>query len=388
MADGHVLVALEGSRLRRCRVDQGPVRVPWAPGVRAEPAAGGVVLAGPGVVGSTRRLAAGGATPVGDSLTSCLAIEPQPEGMPAVVLGPDLVAVSDGMTRVLHAVACLAPMPDAVTLVGESGTGKELVARALHDLGRGPGRPFVPVHLAAVPAELIEAELFGWVRGAFTGASDARAGAFEQAAAGTLFLDEVTETPVFVQAKLLRAVETGLVQRIGAARAMEPGARVVSATNRDPGEAVGSGAFRLDLLERLACLVVRVPPLRTRPDDLAPIARRLCSRMPERPVPEPAALDALAGYPWPGNVRELRNVLRRAVVLSRCGTLTAGAVGDAIEAGRLERPAAGAWPVPGCADGPAGSAWGRPDRTAQIAASGLPRSTFYYRLKRGRVPGV
>ena len=325
MANDHVLVALEGSKLRRCRVDHGPVRVPWAPGVRAEPSAGGVVLTGPAVVGSTRRLAAGGATPVGDSLTSCLAMEPQADGMPAVVLGPDLIAVSEGMTRVLHAVACLAPMPDAVTLVGESGTGKELVARALHDLGCGPQRPFVPVHLAAVPAELIEAELFGWVRGAFTGASDARAGAFEQAAAGTLFLDEVTETPVLVQAKLLRAVETGTVQRIGAARSMEPGARIISATNRDPGEAVARGAFRLDLLERIACLVVRVPPLRARPEDLGPIARRLCSRMPERPVPEAAALDVMAGYAWPGNVRELRNVIRRAVVLSRCGTLTAGA---------------------------------------------------------------
>jgi DNA-binding NtrC family response regulator len=191
-----------------------------------------------------------------------------------------------------------------------------------------------------------------------------------------------------VQAKLLRAVETGEVRRLGASRTTGPGCRVVAATNRDLGSAVGAGLFRLDLVERLACLVVRLPPLRCRPEDLAPLARRLCGRMPERPEPDAATLDALAAYDWPGNVRELRNVLRRAAVLSPGGRLDAGAVRESIAAGRLVRQEP-AFPVAmGCAEPPPPPGWGRPSRAKAIAESGMPRSTYYYRLKRGRIPGV
>ncbi|MBM4395666.1 MAG: sigma-54-dependent Fis family transcriptional regulator [Deltaproteobacteria bacterium] len=394
-----VLLAVQGDRLLRCPVRVPGTRVPWASGARADPGPGGVSIRPAG--GPPVALPHGAAVRLGGVSTSCVEAEPQPDGSPAVRLGPDLVAASDVMVRVLHQAICLAPLPDPVLLLGESGCGKDLLARALHAGGRGPDLPYVAVNLAALPIDLVEAELFGWVRGAFTGAIDSRPGAFESAGGGTLFLDEVAESPIAVQAKLLRAVESGAFARLGAARQVEVRARVVAATNRDPGRAVAQGALRLDLLERLACLVLRMPPLRARPADVGPIARRLCAAMPGSPVPDDAAIAALRAYDWPGNVRELRNVVRRAAVASPAGAIDAAAVREAIEAGRVVgRPGSspGWWPEAATAQPCAASGVREPEspgrdwrprepRSARIAASGLPRSTYYWRLKRGLVQG-
>jgi two-component system response regulator HydG len=378
-----VLVAAEAARVRRVAVPPGGIRVPWVAGLRADPARAGVVLAGPGAGEASGPLPAGRATTVGGLRIACLQAAPPPDDAIAVRLGPSLAAASDAMVRVLADAASLATLGDPVLLLGESGTGKDLLARAIHALGPGEPAPWVAVNLAALPYDLVESELFGWVRGAFTGAVESRPGAFETAAGGTLFLDELAEAPPGVQAKLLRAVEGGVVTRVGSSRPVEVACRLIAAMNREPGIAVGSGRLRLDLLQRLACLVVRIPPLRDRPRDVPVLARLLCADLPGRPSMDDGAEAALADYAWPGNVRELRNVVRRAWAWTRQSRLGAGAVRDSIAAGRLG---------PGLAGGLAESgepAWGRPTRTQEIEASGMPRSTYYHRLKRGRiVPGA
>jgi len=371
-----LLVTVDGHRVRCLVVGPEAKPVPWGHGIRARWVEGAVRLTGPGVPGEGR-LEPGRVSSVAGRRTSCLAARVAPEGIEAS-LGPTLVGASEALVRAFHLAACSAATPDPVLILGESGTGKDLLARAVHDLGCGD-RPFVALNLAAVPRDLAEAELFGWMRGAFTGASAPRAGAFESASGGTLFLDEVAEAPLSVQAKLLRAVEDGAVTRLGTNRPVAHHARVVAATHQDPAMAVARGTLRLDLLQRLACFVIRIPPLRERPEDLPAIARRLCRGAAAREGLAPAAIEALASYSWPGNVRELRNVLRRAEALSGDGPLQADAVLEAIAVGRLALT-----PSNGVADG--GVA--RPDRRRQIAESGLPRSTFYYRLKRGWVPGA
>jgi two-component system nitrogen regulation response regulator GlnG len=321
----------------------------------------------------------GGAVPVGGVLTSCFEAASGAEGEPELVFGPELAAVSEGVVRAFHLAAIAAPLDVPVILTGESGTGKELFARAIHDRGRGTGRPFVPLNMAAIPVDLAEAELFGWMRGSFTGASDSREGAFEQAAGGTLFLDEVGDAPLDVQAKLLRAVETGHVSRVGSVRPIAVRARIVAATNRHLPDAVSLDRFRLDLLQRLAGLVIHLPALRDRPRDLPVLVRRLCEGLPGRPVPAPSAIEVLREHDWPGNVRELRNVLRRAAILWQGGVLDGDRIRGAVAAGEFAtgcRSPEGARPF--------GADYG--SRVRQIARSGLARSTFYYRLKRGRIP--
>jgi transcriptional regulator with PAS, ATPase and Fis domain len=232
----------------------------------------------------------------------------------------ELLGTSSAMTEVRRAVDRTASAPFAVLIEGESGSGKELVARALHRSGPRRDRPFCALNCAALPDELIESELFGHARGAFTGAVGERPGVFEEAQGGTLFLDEIGELSTRAQAKMLRVLQDGELRRIGENTARRIDVRVVSATNRDLRQEAAAGRFRLDLLYRLDVIRIVVPPLRDRREDVAVLAehfwRELTARMASRAVLSAATLAALARYDWPGNVRELQNVLAALVVRS------------------------------------------------------------------------
>ncbi len=231
-----------------------------------------------------------------------------------------LVGTSPAMRRLKDEIRKLAPIPSPVLIVGESGSGKELVARDLHALREGDDRPFVPLNCAALPETLVESELFGHERGAFTGADRTRRGAFEQAGRGTLFLDEIGELPPAAQAKLLRVLETRELVRLGGERSLSVDARVVAATHRDLEADVEARRFREDLLYRLNVHVLRVPPLRERSSDIPLLARHflaaVCERfgMPTKSIDEDA-LRVLSTYDWrKNNVRELRNIVERLVI--------------------------------------------------------------------------
>jgi DNA-binding NtrC family response regulator len=237
-------------------------------------------------------------------------------------LGTDspLIGDSQPMRDLRAAIARVAPVPSPVLIMGESGSGKELVARELHRLGPGEQLPFVAINSAALPESLVESELFGHERGAFTGASTTRKGAFEAAAGGSLFLDEVGELPGGTQAKLLRVLEQREITRVGGSRTIAVDARVIAATNRDLAQDVKDGRFREDLYYRLNVHVVRVPPLRDRLSDLPLLASQLlkqtCRRFGVRvKALHPDALAHLMAYDWRrNNVRELRNVIERLVI--------------------------------------------------------------------------
>jgi DNA-binding NtrC family response regulator len=224
------------------------------------------------------------------------------------------------MLRLREQIAKVAPVPSTVLVGGESGTGKELVARELHRLGPNPGAPFLAINCAALPEQLIESELFGHERGAFTGASVTRKGAFEAAERGTLFLDEIGELPLAAQAKLLRVLEERRVTRLGATRALPVEARVVAASNRNLAAEVAAGRFREDLFYRINVHEIDVPPLRERRSDVPEIAGRfvtaICERFGLRPKRLAGdALDLLMAYDWSrNNVRELRNVIERMII--------------------------------------------------------------------------
>ncbi len=238
---------------------------------------------------------------------------------------PDIVGSSPALAEALERVRRAAAADVTVLLLGESGTGKELFARALHALGNRRGGPFVAVNVGALPESLVENELFGHERGAYTGASERRAGRFELADGGTLFLDEISELPPAAQTKLLRAVEERTFVRVGGTATITVDARLVAATNRDLFARVQSGHFREDLYYRLEVFPVRLPPLRARPEDIPALARsfaakiaRETSRGAARSMEvSPGALERLAAHDWPGNVRELKNVIERAVILTR-----------------------------------------------------------------------
>jgi DNA-binding NtrC family response regulator len=229
---------------------------------------------------------------------------------------PGIAGGSLVMRRLADQVRRLARHSLPVLIAGESGSGKELVARAIHDEGPRRSRPFVAMNVTALPRDLVESELFGHERGAFTGALTRRAGAFADAEGGTLFLDEVGDLPPEAQPKLLRALDGYEVRRVGASGAgARADVRVVAATHAPLEERVMAGGFRRDLFHRLECFVVQVPPLRERRGDIAPIARELLAQVAPQIGPRtltPSALARLAAYDWPGNVRELRNVLCRA----------------------------------------------------------------------------
>jgi two-component system, NtrC family, nitrogen regulation response regulator NtrX len=229
-----------------------------------------------------------------------------------------LIGGGPAMQRVAALISRVGPTEARVLVTGESGTGKELVAAAIHAASRRRGRAFVTVNCAAIPRDLVESEMFGHERGSFTGATERRLGRFELAHGGTLFLDEVGDLSQEAQAKLLRTLETGELQRIGAETMMRIDARVIAATNRQLEEAVSSGGFREDLFFRLNVFPIQLPPLRERLEDLPALVAHLAERVRPRHAVRftDAALDALASYSWPGNVRELANLVERLSILS------------------------------------------------------------------------
>jgi two-component system nitrogen regulation response regulator NtrX len=229
-----------------------------------------------------------------------------------------LIGSGPAMQQVRALIARVAPTEARVLITGDSGTGKELVAAAIHEESRRKGRPFVTVNCAAIPRDLVESEMFGHERGSFTGATERRIGRFELAHGGTLFLDEVGDLSQEAQAKLLRTLETGELQRIGAETVTHIDARVVAATNRQLDDAVSNGGFREDLFFRLNVFPIHLPPLRERLEDLPALVAHLAERVRPRHAATftQAALEALVSYSWPGNIRELANLVERLSILS------------------------------------------------------------------------
>ena len=231
----------------------------------------------------------------------------------------EIVSVSQAMRRVLEISDRVAGTDATVLITGESGTGKEAVARRIHVRSLRAEKPFVAVNCAAIPGDLLESELFGHARGAFTGAVRDRAGRFRQASGGTLFLDEVGEIPLSLQPKLLRAIQERSVDIVGGDRSVAVDVRIVAATNRDLPERIREGSFREDLYYRLNVVEVRVPPLRDRPDDIPPLVEFFMKELGagrELTVP-PAVMEEMKSRPWPGNVRELKNACERMAILCR-----------------------------------------------------------------------
>jgi two-component system response regulator AtoC len=235
-------------------------------------------------------------------------------------LGRTIVADSPAMKRVMDVVARVAPKDVTVLLTGESGSGKDVLAMVLHAHSRRADKPLVRFNAAAIPSELAEAELFGHTKGAFTGAQSARLGYFQQAHKGTLFIDEIGELPLAIQAKVLRVIQSGEVQQVGG-RPEIVDVRLIAATNRDLTAEVKAGRFREDLFYRLNVVPIRVPPLRERPEDVEPLVRTFVFRYADRygmsgVEVEPALVEALRINPWPGNVRELENTVARLLALA------------------------------------------------------------------------
>ena len=231
-----------------------------------------------------------------------------------------LVGRSAAMREIFRSIERIARARATVLVTGESGTGKELVARALHDLGDRAAGPFVAINCGAIPRDLLESELFGHERGAFTGASDRRVGRFEAASGGTLLLDEIGELDPSLQVKLLRALQERVIERLGSSQPIAVDVRVVAATNRDLEQEVAEGRFRSDLYYRINVVPLHLPPLRERREDIPLLALHFLRKFAHENGSKvralsPAAIRALQTYPWPGNIRELRNIVHRVVVL-------------------------------------------------------------------------
>jgi two-component system nitrogen regulation response regulator NtrX len=262
---------------------------------------------------------------------------------------PPLLGASSALRQLRDEIARVAPSHATVMVQGESGTGKELVARRLHHLSGRARRPFVRVNSAAIPEELIESELFGHEKGSFTGAHRRQVGKFVQADGGTIFLDEVGDMSLKTQAKVLRVLQDGEVEPVGAGEAFQVDVRVIAASNKDLVAEVRAGRFREDLYYRLAVVVLRTPPLREHPEDIPPLVEHLtaqfCREYNRRPKTwSDEALAQLARHAWPGNVRELKNVVERAVIMELDDTITRvelpvqpsdGAVGALLDIGSL-----------------------------------------------------
>ena len=245
--------------------------------------------------------------------------EPSNEQLP-------LIGRSVAMQEVYRVMARLMQTDLTVMITGESGTGKELVARALHDYGKRQNGPFVALNMAAIPRELIESELFGHEKGAFTGASSRTTGKFEQAEGGTLFLDEIGDMPMEAQTRLLRVLQEGEFARVGGVVAVRANVRIVAATHRDLRQHINQGLFREDLYYRLNVVPIRMPPLRERTEDIIDLVRHFLGQAQREGLPakqfEPAALERLKRHNWPGNVRELENLMRRLAALYADETIT------------------------------------------------------------------
>jgi two-component system, NtrC family, nitrogen regulation response regulator GlnG len=255
-----------------------------------------------------------------------------------------LIGRSPAMQEIYRSIARLTTADLTVMISGESGTGKELVARALHDYGRRRAGPFVAINMAAIPRELIESELFGHERGAFTGATARSQGRFEQANGGTLFLDEIGDMPPEAQTRLLRVLQEGEFTSVGGRQPIKANVRIVAATHRDLRQAIRQGLFREDLFYRLNVVPIRLPPLRERAEDIPPLARHFLERarldgLPGKTLNQ-SALDRLKAHRWPGNVRELENLMRRLAALYPEETITAEVIGaELAEAAPEDTPA-------------------------------------------------
>lgn len=245
-----------------------------------------------------------------------------------------MIGSAAGLASVVEQIEQVAPTDAPVLLEGETGSGKELLARLLHARSQRAGGPMIRVNCGAIPAELIDSELFGHERGSFTGASNGRLGWFERADGGTLFLDEVAELPLAAQVRLLRVLQEGTFARVGGSKDIQVSVRIVTATHRDLRAMCAAGTFRADLWYRIGVFTVQIPPLRDRPEDVEPLvryfARKSGVRLTGVPlVPTAQEIDALRPYPWPGNVRELAAVIERAAILGGGRSLRiAAALGD------------------------------------------------------------
>jgi len=310
----------------------------------------------------------------------------------------EIVGTSKGLRRVLHQVETVAPTDSTVLILGETGTGKELIARAVHNLSARRANAFVKLNCAAIPTGLLESELFGHEKGAFTGAIAQRVGRFELAHRGTIFLDEVSEIPLELQPKLLRVLQEREFERLGSTRTLRTDARLIAATNRDLHAMVQAQQFRADLFYRLNVFPIRVPPLRDRPEDIPLLVRHFVQQFSRRnnrsidTIPS-ETMEGLVRYHWPGNIRELQNVIERAVIIStgpvlkvavadlkpsrrpkatvKPGPSLKGTLGDAERAEILKALEESKWIVAG----PQGAA----------ARLGMKRSTLQFRMQKLRI---
>jgi two-component system nitrogen regulation response regulator NtrX len=280
----------------------------------------------------------------------------------------EMVGTSPAMRRVRELIGRVAPTDARVLIMGESGTGKELVAAAIHHGSTRRDRAFVRVNCAAIPRDLVESELFGHERGAFTGAMERRIGRFELAHRGSLLLDEVGDLGADAQAKLLRAIEAGEIERVGGGTPIPVDVRVLAATNMDLQRAVNEGRFREDLYFRLNVIPISLPPLRERPDDIEPLVHhfsRVYHARSGRPAPRwsAEAMELLQRYRWPGNVRELANIVERLAILHGGREVTAGDVSGVLRLDGNEGPPVQRLPTPAALDQPLSEALDEYERT-------------------------
>jgi Nif-specific regulatory protein len=309
----------------------------------------------------------------------------------------DMLGRSPSMQRVFDLLERIAPSEVTVLIQGESGTGKELVARALHFNGPRKEMPFLSENCAALPETLLESELFGHVKGAFTGADRDRAGLFEQAHKGTLFLDEIGDTSPGMQARLLRVLQEGELRRVGGEHPVKVDVRVIAATNKDLAAEIALGRFREDLYYRWAVIPVTLPPLRDRIGDVSFLVGRILERIAAsrgRPAPRIDAdvLDAFERYPWPGNVRQLENLLRRVVLLAGDATISRSVLESDLELSRLFLgKQANFVPVMSIARGEEEqirraleASAGHRDRAARLL--GISRATIYRKMREYKIP--
>jgi two-component system response regulator AtoC len=313
----------------------------------------------------------------------------------------EILGSAPGIQRVMETIASVADTDANVLIIGESGTGKELIANALHERSARREGPWIKINCAALPKDLIESELFGHTRGSFTGATTEKVGLLEEAHKGSLLLDEITEMPVDLQAKLLRVLEDRVVRRLGGAKSIPVDFRLLSSTNRSPEQAVKEGQLRQDLYFRINTVTIAVPPLRERREDLPMLVRAFLERYRakhQRAIDgiEPEAYRRLLSYPWPGNVRELQHALERAVLVARGRDVTLGDLPESVQHGGDEGGLGGAIAP---SEVPAGSLeeierasilkaldatrW---NKQAAAALLGLRRPTLYSKMRKHNIP--
>ncbi len=303
----------------------------------------------------------------------------------------EIIGLSPAMVEVFKAIAKVSSSDATVLLQGESGTGKELVARSIHRLGDRKGHPFLAVNCASVAEGLLESELFGYARGAFTGAVGSKRGIFESAHRGTVFLDEIGDTSPAMQSKLLRVLESGEILPVGSSSAVEVDVRVISATHRDLTELVGQGQFREDLYYRLKVVTIQLPPLRERISDVPLLfdffLRRYSSRQGKTLAVRSDVVPLLQDYSWPGNIRQLENVVERAVALNTSGVFSLEDLPEEIRSARggTSQPRDGTWPTlaqveDGYIREVLEASQGNISRAAEIL--GIDRRTLYRKVQR------